>query len=225
MTKNGKVSWVAEKRKLKDLIPWERNPRKIREEQAKRLLKSFDEFGQVETIAISPTNEIYNGHQRLKVLRDAFGDDYEVEVRISNRPLTEKEREKLTVYLHKGTTGEWDFDILANEFDTNDLLSWGFDKVDFGIHEGEEENIYTRNIEAPIYRPEGLIPPETNTLWDAEKTNELMDEINSAPITEDEKEFLRIAATRHIRFNYKLIADYYAHATQEMQHNIFTMRF
>jgi len=44
--------------------------------------------------------------------------------------LTEKERERLTVYLHRGATGEWDFDELAN-WDMSDLLTWGFEESDF----------------------------------------------------------------------------------------------
>jgi len=120
------IIWTNERRKLKDLKPWERNPRQITKDQAKRLVESFDEFGQVETIAIGPNNEVYNGHQRLNVLKDKYGEDYEVEVRVSSRELTEKQREKLTVYLHKGAAGVWDFDTLANEFELDDLVEWGF---------------------------------------------------------------------------------------------------
>jgi DNA modification methylase len=47
--------------------------------------------------------------------------------------LTEKEREKLTVFLHKGAAGEWDFDVLANEFDVDDLLDWGFEEQDLDL--------------------------------------------------------------------------------------------
>src|SRR5512139_1714267 len=128
-----KITWTNERRKLSDLIPWPRNPRQIKTDQAKRLVESFDEFGQVETIAIGPGNEVYNGHQRLNVLMQKYGGDYEVEVRVSSRLLTEKEREKLTIFLHKGAAGEWDFDTLANEFELDDLLEWGFDKKELDI--------------------------------------------------------------------------------------------
>ena len=47
------IVWSNEKRKLSDLIPWERNPRQIKDKQAKLLAESFNDFGQVETIAIS----------------------------------------------------------------------------------------------------------------------------------------------------------------------------
>ena len=128
-----KITWANEKRKLSELVPWERNPRQITDKQAKRLEESFEQFGQVEIIAIGPENQIYNGHQRLKVLSQKYGADYEVDVRVASRALTEKEREKLTVFLHKGAAGDWNFDVLANEFELDDLLDWGFDKKELDI--------------------------------------------------------------------------------------------
>ena len=128
-----KITWSNEKRKLSELVPWERNQRQITDKQAKRLEESFEQFGQVEIIAIGPENQIYNGHQRLKVLNEKYGADYEVDVRVASRALTEKEREKLTVYLHKGAAGDWDYDLLANEFELDDLLDWGFDKEELDI--------------------------------------------------------------------------------------------
>src|SRR3990172_847743 len=127
------IYWTNERRRLADLQPWPRNPRQIKTDQAKRLVESFDQFGQVETIAIGPDDEIYNGHQRLFVLTEQYGNDYEVDVRVASRQLSEKEREKLTVFLHKGAAGEWDFDVLANEFELDDLLEWGFDKNELDI--------------------------------------------------------------------------------------------
>ena len=128
-----KITWSNEKRKLSELVPWERNPRQITDKQAKRLEESFEQFGQVEIIAIGPRNEIYNGHQRLKVLSQKYGLNYEVDVRVASRALTEKEREKLTVFLHKGAAGDWDFDVLANEFELDDLLEWGFEKPELDL--------------------------------------------------------------------------------------------
>lgn len=127
------VSWTNERRQLGDLVPWSRNPRRINKEQAQRLENSFSEFGQVETIAIGPDNEVYNGHQRLAVLMQKYGKNYEIEVRVASRSLTEKEREKLSVFLHKGTIGEWDLDMLANEFEVDDLVDWGFKPYELGI--------------------------------------------------------------------------------------------
>lgn len=124
------LTWTNQRRKLSQLKPWQRNPRHIKDKQAKLLAESFNDFGQVETIAIGPDGDIYNGHQRLSVLAGKHGMDYEVDVRVSSRELSEKERERLTVYLHRGATGEWSWDELAN-WDMSDLLSWGFEEKDF----------------------------------------------------------------------------------------------
>jgi DNA modification methylase len=134
------VTWTNANRKLSELIPWPRNPRKIEGEQADRLVESFDQFGQVETIAVGPGNEIYNGHQRLAVLMEQHGPDYEVDVRVSDRALSEKEREKLTILLHKGAAGEFDWEALS-DWNMDELKEWGFsaeelDALDLG---GEEE--------------------------------------------------------------------------------------
>ena len=52
---------------------------------------------------------------------------------------------------------------------------------------------------------------------DTTKANELMRDIERANIPDDVKKFLRLAATRHIKFNYKNIAEFYAGATPEVQ--------
>ena len=127
------ITWTNETRKLSDLKPWPRNPRQIKDDQAKRLNESLADFAQVETIAIGPGNEVYNGHQRLNVWAAEHGPDFEVDVRVASRELSEKEREKLTVMLHKGAAGEWDFDTLANEFEVLDLLEWGFSEQDLEL--------------------------------------------------------------------------------------------
>lgn len=106
-------------------MPWPRNPRRINAAQSARLLDSFDVFGQVELIAVGPNMEVYNGHQRLKVLAAKHGADFELEARVCSRELTELEREKLTVYLHRGATGEFDLELLLKEFDPIRLDQWG----------------------------------------------------------------------------------------------------
>ena len=128
------ITWHNERRRLGDLTPQPDNPRQIHKVQAARLVTSLEDFDQVETIAVSPDGEVYNGHQRLAVWQQKYGPDYEVDVRVASRALTHKEWQRLTVLLHRGTTGEWDFDGLANweGVDVADLLDWGFDAEELG---------------------------------------------------------------------------------------------
>lgn len=134
------ITWTNETRKLRDLIPWERNPREINKREAERLGDSLEEFGQIQTIAIGPDNEILDGHQRKAVwsLLPQFGPDHEVDVRIASRTLTDRERQKLVVFLHRGTMGAWDWDELANSFEVPDLLEWGFEESELQLDWGDD---------------------------------------------------------------------------------------
>lgn len=137
MAKKKAITWTNERRKLSDLIPWERNPRTINNAQAERLVDSVETFGQVETLAVDCSNNILNGHQRASVLAGQYGMDYEVDVRVASRELTERERQQLTVYLHKGAAGEWVFDDLLT-WDHSDLITWGFDAEELNISFDDE---------------------------------------------------------------------------------------
>jgi len=125
-----KLTWTNETRKLSQLVPWPKNPRRINAKERKRLQDSWQEFGQPDVIAIDPKNGVLNGHQRLSSWLEAHG-DIEVAVRVASRMLTEKEREKLTVILHRGATGDWDFQALVDGFQMPDLLEWGFNADEF----------------------------------------------------------------------------------------------
>lgn len=129
-----KIIWTNEKRRLGDLHPWPINPRQIKKPEAKRLSDSLDRYGQVDIIAVEPDNEVVNGHQRLNVWMAEHGPDYEVDVRVASRKLTDEEKKRLTVYLHQGAVGEWDWDLLANNFEVDDLLNWGFNEDELGLH-------------------------------------------------------------------------------------------
>lgn len=124
---NGNIpTWVNIRVKLGDLKPWALNPRHITKKQAERLAASFDSFGQVETVAVSPSLDVYNGHQRLSVLHKLHGPDYEIDARQASRPLTDDERRKLVIYLHAGAVGGWDWDSLSS-WPSDSLMQWGFD--------------------------------------------------------------------------------------------------
>lgn len=88
----------------------------------------------------------------------------------------------------------------------------------FGIEEEQNENYkkYTTKVEAPQYLPKNKCP-SIYDLVDTKKYNSLVNEINQADITPEQKEFLIRAATRHLVFRYDRIADYYAHQDKTMQ--------
>jgi len=80
----------------------------------------------------------------------------------------------------------------------------------------EEQHKYTKKIDAPVYEPKNE-QPHLVELVDKGKTNRLVKDIEQSTISMEEKLFLIEAAHRHSVFNYEKIADYYSHATKEMQ--------
>lgn len=79
-----------------------------------------------------------------------------------------------------------------------------------------DDTKYSRAIRVPQYEPKNE-KPELETVYDLTKYSKLLAKINKSGVSEEEKKFLKFAASRHIVFNYSKIADYYAHASAEMQ--------
>ena len=121
-----KLTWHTEKRKVSDLLPHAKNPRQISDKQLADLKKSLRTFNLVEIPAIDLDNRILAGHQRLRVLELLGRGDEEIDVRVPNRKLSEKECEK---YLLSSNAlgGDWDFEKLK-AFDIDTLLTIGFDE-------------------------------------------------------------------------------------------------
>lgn len=117
------------KKKIKDLKPAEYNPRELTKKQYEDLKNSLTEFGVVEPVLvnINPNrlNIVVGGHQRLRIWSE-MGNE-EIPCAVVNLPL-EKEKE-LNIRLNKNG-GQWDWDLLANNFDEADLIDWGFNADD-----------------------------------------------------------------------------------------------
>lgn len=89
---------------------------------------------------------------------------------------------------------------------------FGYEKIELS----EDEKKYSKKIQTPIYTPKNV---ETSVFdcYDQQKYLRLIRRIDSSNVSEEEKKFLRLAASRFVVFNYENIADYYARAGKEMQ--------
>ena len=117
------MKWTVERRKIKELYEYAKNPRTLSKKQGHHLNESLDKFGQRQPIVINPDGTIIGGHQRLRTLKKLGYK--EVDVSVPNIPLSEKEVEELNIRLNR-VSGSWDDDILANAWDPADLVDWGF---------------------------------------------------------------------------------------------------
>ena len=84
------------------------------------------------------------------------------------------------------------------------------------VKQNKSDSKYTSKIQIPQYLPSNK-KPLVYELCDTSKYTDLLRSINSSDLPEEEKKFLRLAASRHIVFNYAKIADYYAHSAPELQ--------
>lgn len=80
----------------------------------------------------------------------------------------------------------------------------------------EDDGKYSKKVTTPIYTPSGR-PTSIYECFDHQKYLRMVRRIENSNVSEEEKKFLKLAATRHIVFNYERIADYYASASKEMQ--------
>jgi ParB-like chromosome segregation protein Spo0J len=116
--------------KVKDLKPSEYNPRKLSKKELEGIKESLDEFGLVEPLVVNENPDRYGvivgGHQRYFILKEEYGDEYDVEVSVVNLPL--ELEQKLNLRLNKNI-GSWDWDLLAN-FEKDFLLDVGFEPLE-----------------------------------------------------------------------------------------------
>lgn len=124
-----KLIWHTEKRKVRDLVPYEKNPRKLSDFMAQKMKESLENFNLVEIPAIDTDNKIIAGHQRMKIMLALGRGEEEIDVRVPNRALTEKEFKEYNIRSNLNV-GDWDWSQLE-DIDEAFLLDLGFSSEQF----------------------------------------------------------------------------------------------
>ena len=116
-----------------------KNPRLIKDDKFKKLVKSIQEFPQMlelRPIVVDENNIILGGNMRYKACIEAGLKEIFI---LKAEDLTEQQKDEFIVKDNVGF-GEWDWDILANEWDTDKLQDWGLDlPLDVSVQELEAE--------------------------------------------------------------------------------------
>ena len=112
------------------------NPRLIKDDKFEKLVKSIKEFPEmldIRPIVVNSDMVILGGNMRFKACKEAGLK--EIPVIVADNLTEEQQRE----FLIKDNTsgGEWDFEVLANEWDNEQLEDWGLDLVGFDIDSDE----------------------------------------------------------------------------------------
>lgn len=122
--------WQSYEIEIDKLKPYEFNPRRISKESLKKLKDSVTDIGYAAPILIDTDGTIVAGHMRWQALK-LLGYK-EVDVRAPNRKLTEKEFKEVNIR-DNINNGDWDYEILANNFEHQDLIEWGLDIPDYSF--------------------------------------------------------------------------------------------
>ena len=126
------------------------NPRLIKDDKFRKLVKSINEFPemlQLRPIIVNNDMVTLGGNMRLKACKEAGLKEVYI-IKASN--LSEAQQAEFIIKDNVGF-GEWDWDIIANEYDEHDLRSWGLDLPVFdteAVNELEDENYINISIEA-----------------------------------------------------------------------------
>jgi hypothetical protein len=130
------LEWHNETRIVKDLVPYEHNPRILSEDKKEKLIASIEKFNLAEVPAINTDNKIIAGHQRIKILMLLGRGDETIDVRVPNRKLTEKEFKEYNITSNV-PIGFWDIDVLDEAFADIDLMGLGLDVSSIEVPEPE----------------------------------------------------------------------------------------
>jgi len=126
---------------INEIKPNPNNPRIIKDDKFKKLVKSIQDFPQMlelRPIVIDENNIVLGGNMRLKACIEAGLKDVPVK---QAKELTEEQKKEFIVKDNVGY-GEWDWDDLANNWDEQLLTEWGLDIPNFDatVLDAEEDD-------------------------------------------------------------------------------------
>ena len=106
------------------------NPRTISKDKFEKLINSIKNFPQmlrIRPLVVDENNIVLGGNMRLRALKELA---YKKVPVIQVKDLTKEQKKEFIIKDNVGF-GEWDYDILANEWDSNELNEWGLDIPEF----------------------------------------------------------------------------------------------
>ena len=132
---------MKKKVKISEIKNNTNNPRIIKDDKFKKLVKSIKEFPQMlekRPIVVDETMMVLGGNMRLKACLEAGLKEVWIDVA---EGWNEDQKQEFIVKDNVGF-GEWDWDILANEWDIEMLEDWGLDvwKSDIDLEDFSEKN-------------------------------------------------------------------------------------
>lgn len=207
-----------------------KNPKIHPRTQIAALDEAMRSFGIVGAVLVNDANGyVLDGHARIKTAVEAG----QTTVPVLHCSLTDAEEDALfysfdrvgQMYVHdRDLYAQLEAQIAAINPELIEALRETDTKiVDGGDVSGgasdphaEGANPYTTATPSPIYTPTGERPPVA-ALLDTTRRDALLEAIAATSLPDEARAFLVAAASRHVVFNYRAIAEFYAHADSATQ--------
>jgi hypothetical protein len=120
------IRMKTEKVKISEIHANKNNPRIIKDDKFRKLVKSIQDFPQmleIRPIVVDEDNIVLGGNMRLKACKEAGLKEVYI---VKAEGLTELQKDEFIVKDNIGF-GEWDWDMLANEWESELLNDWGLE--------------------------------------------------------------------------------------------------
>ena len=179
--------------------------------------------------------EIIDGHHRYLVLKDLESDNWFIPPIPCNKVIARNRKEAAKIVLisnsryakiNQESLAEFmiDFELQVPDLELLDFADINLDDFKLDLNEDESNLLnnetidkYSKNIKSPVYSPKQDKPPPISELIILEKYNSLVTEIKNKKLSKEMETFLILSASRHIKFNYENIAEFYCHQNKEVQ--------
>jgi hypothetical protein len=140
---------MIQKVNIKTIKENQNNPRYINKAKFKKLvnsIKSFPEMLEKRPIVVDETMTVLGGNMRLKACKSAGL----FEVYIDQVLDWSEEQKKEFIIKDNSSFGEWDWDILGNEWSDLPLNDWGVNVVKYDYDDSEIENFFSENSDSNV---------------------------------------------------------------------------
>ena len=189
-----------------------KNPRIIKDDKFKKLVKSLQEFPEMmeKRPMVCVTDQVdgklfpLGGNMRLKALQELKYKEIPDEwVMLADEWTEEKRRE--FVIKDNLSMGDWSWDELNADWDLQQLEEWGLDVPE----ETETGKLSKLKFESIYYEPTEI--PNINLIdcIDTKKFDKKIDVINNSELTDEKKEMMKMFAYRFLKIDFENVANYY----------------
>ena len=185
---------------INKIIPYEKNPRR-NDHAVDVLIKEIKAVGNNDPIEVNEDFVILAGHTRLKALKKMGLSTTDILI-ISG--LTEDQQKRYRVTSNKtGEVAEWDFEILEEDFESEELLDMGF------AERKETDKLSQLQYESIYYEPEEKPDIDLMACIDLAKFQAKIEALDEYDISQEKKEILKWFAYRFIKIDFENVANYY----------------